>query len=149
MPVDPSSFSHNNSNVSHSFYKNLGTTFLKSYNWQEVHVPGDERWMGIIDFEVSLSDCMGTWQSLNCKVAPQPLFCILSISSIQGWVFGTYQKGKTWIFLNLPESIYEIALTIINRMWILYFSDTTLSHRMTFWVRRDLKDHLYFTLRKR
>lgn len=59
------------------------------------------------------------------------------------------KKERHVFFFNLPESIYEIALTIINRMWILYFSDTTPSHRMTFWVRRDLKDHLYFTLRKR
>lgn len=31
VPVDPSSFSCDNSNVSHSFYKKLGNTFLKSY----------------------------------------------------------------------------------------------------------------------
>lgn len=32
VPVDLSYFSHDNSNISHSFYKNLGNTCLKSYN---------------------------------------------------------------------------------------------------------------------
>lgn len=96
------------SNVSHSFYKNLGNTFLKSYNWQDVHLPGDKRWMRIIElnFEMSLSDCTGHSAITQLQsYSPAPPQC----SQVQFYptlsLFGTYQKkGKDmgfYIFLNV------------------------------------------------
>lgn len=132
MPVDPSSFSHDNSNVSHSFYKNLSSTFLKSKNWQEVNLPGDKGWIGIVEwiFEMSLSDCTGhsaITQLHSCSPA-SPLYSQHQfLPSLSLW---NLRKKERHGFLYLPKSIYEIAVTIVNRMWILHFCDSTLNHKM-------------------
>lgn len=118
MPVDPSSFSHDNSNVSHSFYKNLSNTFLKSKSRQEVHLPGDKGWMRIIEWicEMSLSDCTGhsaIAQLHSCSpvffLCSQHQFC----PKLSLW---NSPKKKRHGFLCLPKSIYEIAVTILSRM---------------------------------
>ena len=132
VPVDPSSFSHDNSNVSRSFYKNLSNTFLKSKNRQEVHLPGDKGWMRIIEWicEMSLSDCTGRSAIAQLHSCSPAFLCVLNTDSVQSWVFGTHPKRKRHGFLCLPKSIYEIAVTILSRMWILHFCDNTLNQKM-------------------
>lgn len=102
MPVDPSAFSHDDSNVSHSFYKNLSDTFLKSKNRQEVHLPGDKGWMRIIEWicEMSLSDCTGrsAIAQLHSCSQPSSVFSIPILSKAES--LELTQKEKAWLFMS-------------------------------------------------
>ena len=132
MPVDLSTFSHDNSNESHSFYKNLSNTFLKSKKWQEVYLPEDKGWMGITEWisEMSLSDCTGhspitQWHS--CSPA-SPWHSQHQFHPKLGlWNIPQMERHG---FFYLPKSICEIAVTILNRLWILYCSNNTLNHKI-------------------
>lgn len=131
MPVDPSAFSHDDSNVSHSFYK----------IWV---IPS---WKAKIDKKYTSLEIKDGWESLNgfvkcpCQIALDALLLLNCIAAPSLPLCSQYQfcpklslwnspKKKRHGFLCLPKSIYEIAVTILSRMWILHFCDNTLNQKM-------------------
>lgn len=148
MPVDPGSFSCDNSNVSHSFYKKLGNTFLKSYYWHEVHLPGDKGWMGTIEliFEMSLWDCTGHCNHSMLSCSPASPWCSQLLFHPRLSLGNLLKKRKDmifmsfWIYLWNSFDHYKCEYyTLLTIHWII----------KCLRVRRDLDDQFSFTLRTR